>query len=91
MGGIGLQAASFSGEKRAWPSRYLGMPLEFTNSIGMKFVLIPPGQFMMGPPEEKVGGDSRMHAGSHSGGEIARDLPQAVWASDARGCRIALG
>src|ERR1019366_5134815 len=30
-------------------------PKDFTNSIGMKFVWIPPGNFMMGSPkEEKV-------------------------------------
>jgi len=27
-------------------------PKEFTNSIGMKFVWIPPGSFMMGSPKE---------------------------------------
>ncbi|MCY2995819.1 MAG: SUMF1/EgtB/PvdO family nonheme iron enzyme, partial [Planctomycetota bacterium] len=29
-------------------AKYLGVPIEFTNSIGMKFILIPPGEFMMG-------------------------------------------
>jgi serine/threonine protein kinase/formylglycine-generating enzyme required for sulfatase activity len=33
--------------QQAW-AKYLGMPVEMTNSIGMKFVLIPPGEFMMG-------------------------------------------
>ena len=27
---------------------YLGVPVEITNSIGMKLVLIPPGEFLMG-------------------------------------------
>lgn len=31
-------------------SQKLGMPVEFTNSIGMPLRLIPPGQFMMGSP-----------------------------------------
>lgn len=31
----------------AW-AKYLGVPVDFTNSIGMKFRLIPPGQFLMG-------------------------------------------
>lgn len=31
----------------AW-ARYLGVPVEMTNSIGMKLVLIPPGEFDMG-------------------------------------------
>jgi formylglycine-generating enzyme required for sulfatase activity len=28
-------------------------PKEFTNAIGMKFVWIPPGSFMMGSPKKK--------------------------------------
>ncbi len=31
----------------AW-AKYLGVPVEITNSIGMKLVLIPPGEFTMG-------------------------------------------
>ena len=38
----------------AW-AKYLGVPVEMTNSIGMKFVLIPPGEFMMGMPEDETG------------------------------------
>jgi formylglycine-generating enzyme required for sulfatase activity len=30
-------------------------PKHFTNSIGMKFVWIPPGTFMMGSPKEEIG------------------------------------
>ena len=30
-------------------------PKPFTNSIGMKFVWIPPGSFMMGSPKEETG------------------------------------
>src|SRR3984957_2530594 len=30
-----------------------GPPKNFTNSIGMKFVWIPPGTFMMGSPKEE--------------------------------------
>jgi len=39
--------------QQAWAD-YLGKPLEMENSIGMKFVLIPPGEFMMGSTEEEV-------------------------------------
>jgi formylglycine-generating enzyme required for sulfatase activity len=35
-------------------ARYLKVPVEFTNSIGMKFVLIPPGEFDMGTSEQAV-------------------------------------
>jgi len=31
----------------------LGIPVEYTNSIGMKLRLIPPGEFMMGTPLEE--------------------------------------
>jgi serine/threonine-protein kinase len=37
----------------AWADN-LGVPLEITNSIGMKFRLIPPGEFMMGSSEEEI-------------------------------------
>jgi formylglycine-generating enzyme required for sulfatase activity len=33
---------------------YLGVPVEQTNSIGMKLVLIPPGEFEMGSTEEEI-------------------------------------
>ncbi len=32
-----------------------GWPLWFENSIGMRFVLVPPGSFAMGSPEEEEG------------------------------------
>jgi formylglycine-generating enzyme required for sulfatase activity len=36
--------------QRRW-SKYLHLPLVKTNSIGMKLILIPPGEFDMGTPE----------------------------------------
>ena len=33
--------------QEAW-AKHLGVPVEMTNSIGMKLVLIPPGEFVMG-------------------------------------------
>ena len=36
--------------------RHLGMPVEQTNSIGMKFALIPPGEFDMGSTPRKSPG-----------------------------------
>ena len=35
-------------------AKHLGVPVEITNSIGMKLVLIPPGEFMMGSPKELI-------------------------------------
>lgn len=37
----------------AW-SEYLGVPVEVNNTIGMKFVLIPPGEFDIGSTEEEI-------------------------------------
>jgi formylglycine-generating enzyme required for sulfatase activity len=34
-----------------------GPPKDFTNSIDMKFVWIPSGNFMMGTPKDEIGGD----------------------------------
>ncbi|MGH7135996.1 MAG: SUMF1/EgtB/PvdO family nonheme iron enzyme, partial [Pirellulales bacterium] len=39
--------------QEAWAS-HLGIPLELTNSIGMRLVLIPPGEFTMGSPEAEI-------------------------------------
>jgi formylglycine-generating enzyme required for sulfatase activity/tRNA A-37 threonylcarbamoyl transferase component Bud32 len=33
--------------QEAW-AKHLGLPVEFTNDVGMKFRLIPPGEFQMG-------------------------------------------
>jgi hypothetical protein len=38
---------SWEDEQQAW-AKYLGQPVEMTNSIGMKLTLIPPGEFVMG-------------------------------------------
>jgi serine/threonine protein kinase/formylglycine-generating enzyme required for sulfatase activity len=39
--------------QEAW-AEYLGVPVEQTNSIGMKLVLIPPGEFVMGSPKTEI-------------------------------------
>ena len=39
--------------QEAW-AKYLGVPVEYTNSIGMKFRLIPPGEFHMGGTPEEI-------------------------------------
>ena len=37
----------------AW-AKHLGVEVETTNSIGMKFRVIPPGEFLMGSSEEEI-------------------------------------
>jgi formylglycine-generating enzyme required for sulfatase activity/tRNA A-37 threonylcarbamoyl transferase component Bud32 len=39
--------------QQAWAD-YLGVPVEFTNSVGMKLRLIPPGEFVMGSTPAEV-------------------------------------
>ncbi|MBN2578471.1 MAG: SUMF1/EgtB/PvdO family nonheme iron enzyme [Pirellulales bacterium] len=39
--------------QRAW-TEYLGVPVELTNSLGMKLALVPPGTFQMGSSREEI-------------------------------------
>ncbi len=39
--------------QQAW-ANYLKVPVEYTNSIGMKFRLIPPGEFLMGSTKAQI-------------------------------------
>jgi WD40 repeat protein/formylglycine-generating enzyme required for sulfatase activity/serine/threonine protein kinase len=53
-----LAVAPFDAKKarehqEAW-AKHLGVPVEQTNSIGMKLVLIPPGEFEMGSTREEI-------------------------------------
>jgi len=41
------------------PAQYAKLPKKVTNDLGMEFVLIPPGSFMMGSPESEVGHQKR--------------------------------
>ena len=50
-----FNATDAKGYQQAW-ARHLGQPVEVTNSIGTKLVLIPAGEFMMGSPREEIDG-----------------------------------
>ena len=57
-GAPALAVAPFDSKKakehqEAWAKR-LNLPVEITNSIGMKLVLVPPGEFEMGSPKELI-------------------------------------
>ena len=49
-----FDAAEAKEHQRLW-AEYLKVPAEYTNSIGMKFALIPPGTFLMGSPPNEEG------------------------------------
>ncbi len=53
-----MAVAPFNNEQaklhqESW-AKYLNVPVEYTNSLGMKFMLIPPGEFMMGSAPDKI-------------------------------------
>jgi formylglycine-generating enzyme required for sulfatase activity len=48
-----FDAATAKQRQAAW-AKHLGVPVEITNSIGMKLVLIPPGEFLMGSPDSDL-------------------------------------
>jgi formylglycine-generating enzyme required for sulfatase activity len=50
-------------------ARRLDVPVEFTNELGMTFVLVPPGTFLMGTPEDEPG---------HKGAEFAEGPRHSV-------------
>ena len=47
-------AAQARQHQEAW-AKHLGVPVEYTNSLGMKFRLIPPGEFLMGSADNEAG------------------------------------
>ena len=49
-----FDAAQAKVHQKAWAD-HLGVPVELKNSVGVQFVLIPPGEFMMGSPESEPG------------------------------------
>ena len=66
--------------QQAWAD-HLGVPVEFENSIGMKMVLIPPGEFMMGSTEEEIEellkeGEEQGWLKEHLGDRIKSEAPQ---------------
>jgi WD40 repeat protein/formylglycine-generating enzyme required for sulfatase activity len=52
-----FEAAQARQHQEAW-AKFLGMPTEMVNSIGMKLKLIPPGEFLMGAPTTEQATDT---------------------------------
>ncbi|MCA9174554.1 MAG: SUMF1/EgtB/PvdO family nonheme iron enzyme [Planctomycetales bacterium] len=48
-----FSAESAKEHQEAW-AKHLGIPVDLENSIGMKFRLIPPGEFLMGSSEKEI-------------------------------------
>jgi formylglycine-generating enzyme required for sulfatase activity len=47
-----FDAETAKSHQQAW-AKHLHLPVELTNRIGMRFALIPPGEFMMGSSQEE--------------------------------------
>ena len=69
---VGLLDAKQAKEQQAVCAKHLGVPVEITNSIGMKLALIPSGEFQMGSPAELIDAELRLHGYN---GPWARLLP----------------
>ncbi len=62
--------------QRAWAD-YLGVPVEYEDSIGMKFRLIPPGEFLMGSTPEEIAASLKVAGGDEAWRErIKSEGPQ---------------
>jgi serine/threonine protein kinase/formylglycine-generating enzyme required for sulfatase activity len=57
--------------QEAW-AKHLNTPVEFTNSAGMTFRLIPPGRFVMGSPDAEPGRNAEREGPPHP---VAVDAP----------------
>ncbi|MFO0875847.1 MAG: bifunctional serine/threonine-protein kinase/formylglycine-generating enzyme family protein [Gemmataceae bacterium] len=63
--------------QQSW-ARYLGVPVEFTNSLGMHLRLIPPGRFLMGASELEPGRSGDNERPQHEVA-ITRPFYLAIW------------
>lgn len=60
---VPFPAAAASRYQEAW-ARYLNIPVEWTNSVGMTFVLIPPGEYDSGTAAEELSELRKRFAGN---------------------------
>lgn len=79
-----FNAAQARARQEAW-AYYLGVPLEYTNSIGMKFCLIPPGEYERGSPTDRV--DDLLKKASKAKGPSIPDIRPSI-ASEAPRHRV---
>ncbi|MCA8998271.1 MAG: SUMF1/EgtB/PvdO family nonheme iron enzyme [Planctomycetaceae bacterium] len=56
-------------------AEYLGIPVRVRNSIGLEFVLIPPGEFLMGSPPDEEGRSELPRDFYHTHGDKGKGNP----------------
>ncbi|MBI1346253.1 SUMF1/EgtB/PvdO family nonheme iron enzyme [bacterium] len=77
---VPFDAAQARAHQEAW-ARHLGTTVETTNSVGMKMILIPPGEFLMGSTDAQVATalamiDANQKADGRITGRIEAERPQ---------------
>ena len=77
--GPALAVAPFDAEhaklhQQVW-SAHRGLPVEWTNSVGMKMILIPPGEFVMGNSREEIAGRDDPGPAKWPSGSMTRQDP----------------
>lgn len=50
---VPFDAKQAAAKQRAW-AKHLGVPVEYTNNVGMKFRLIPPGEYQRGLTQAEI-------------------------------------
>ena len=66
-----FNAAQAKARQESW-AYYLGTPVEWTNSVGMKFCLIPPGEYHRGTASDRVD-DTLKRAAKKTKGKLNSD------------------
>jgi serine/threonine-protein kinase len=71
-----FDAAQAKNHQQEWAT-YLNVPVEYTNSIGMKFRLIPPGEFTMGSTPAEIEEPLKLDADDQDWqGRIKSEVPR---------------
>ncbi len=71
-----FDAAKAKQHQEGW-AKQLGVPIEVNSSIGMKLVLIPPGEFLMGSPQELIEAEWNAHRDDNGyTDELPNEAPQ---------------
>ncbi len=70
-----FNAEQAKGHQEAW-AKYLGVPVEYENSIGMKLRLIPPGEFTMAATAEEIEAALKLASAPHWRKWLRSEAPQ---------------
>ena len=70
-----FDAAQAKKHQEEW-AKYLNVPVEYTNSLGMKFRLIPPGEFTMGSTKQEITEELEVETDGHTRDSIKSQSPR---------------